>query len=73
MENVNEMTFEQAMKGLEDIVKKMEAGQISLEESVAIYEKGVKLKERCMALLAAAELRIEKIDPVTKDTVELKE
>ncbi|MDR0319376.1 MAG: exodeoxyribonuclease VII small subunit [Rickettsiales bacterium] len=63
MEKIKEMNFEQAFKALEEIVKKMEAGQVSLEESVAAYETGVALKKRCMELLAAAEMRIEKIKP----------
>ncbi|MDR0448895.1 MAG: exodeoxyribonuclease VII small subunit [Rickettsiales bacterium] len=63
MEKIAEMNFEEAFKALEEIVKKMEAGQISLEESVAAYEKGAALKKRCMDLLAAAEVRIEKIKP----------
>lgn len=55
------MPFETAMKELEEIVKKLEAGSLSLEESIVAYERGEHLKARCDALLAAAEARIEKI------------
>ena len=55
------MPFETAMKELEEIVKKLEAGSLSLEESIVAYERGEHLKARCDALLASAEARIEKI------------
>lgn len=55
------MPFETAMKELEEIVKRLEAGSLSLEESIVAYERGEHLKERCDALLASAEARIEKI------------
>jgi exodeoxyribonuclease VII small subunit len=63
--NIDELSFEQAIAKLDEIVKKMESGQVSLEESVAAYEIGVKLKERCLKLLNDAELKIEKIKPET--------
>lgn len=55
------MPFEQAMKELEAIVARLEKGDISLEESIAAYEKGELLKKRCEELLKQAEARIEKI------------
>ena len=55
------MPFETAMKELEDIVKKLEGGSLSLEDSIVAYERGEHLKARCDALLASAEARIEKI------------
>ena len=55
------MPFEQAMKQLEDIVARLEKGDISLEESIAAYETGEALKKRCEELLKQAEGRIEKI------------
>ena len=55
------MPFETARKELEEIVKRLEAGSLSLEESIVAYERGEHLKERCDALLASAEARIEKI------------
>ena len=58
---VADMPFELAMKELEEIVKKLEAGALTLEESIAAYERGEQLKARCDTLLEAAEARIEKI------------
>lgn len=55
------LPFEAAMKELETIVDKLEKGTVSLEESIAIYERGEALKAHCDALLKNAEARIEKI------------
>ena len=55
------LSFEDALKELEDIVSKLEGGKVSLEQSIAFYERGEKLKQRCEALLKDAEMRIEKI------------
>ncbi len=58
---IAEMPFEMAMKELETIVARLEKGDISLEDSIAAYEKGELLKKRCEDLLKQAEARIEKI------------
>lgn len=58
---VNELTFETAMAELERIVDRLERGEVALEDSIAIYERGEALKGRCEALLKAAEERVEKI------------
>ena len=55
------MSFEAALKELEQIVARLESGDIELEESIAIYERGGALKKRCEALLKEAEARVEKI------------
>lgn len=55
------LSFEDALKELEEIVSKLEGGQVSLEQSISFYERGEKLKQRCEALLKDAEMRIEKI------------
>ena len=49
------------MKELETIVDQLEKGSVSLEQSIAIYERGEALKSHCDALLKNAEARIEKI------------
>ena len=61
MSDVAAMTFEKAMAELETIVKKLEDGNVPLEDSIKIYERGEALKKRCDALLAEAEARVEKI------------
>ena len=58
---VNQMAFEDALAELERIVDRLERGDVPLEESIAIYEKGEALRARCDTLLKAAELKIEKI------------
>ena len=55
------LNFETALKQLEEIVTKLERGDVPLEESIAIYERGEALKKRCEALLRQAEERVEKI------------
>ena len=55
------LPFERALAELEKIVADLEKGQVPLEESIAIYERGELLKKHCEGLLAKAEARIEKI------------
>jgi exodeoxyribonuclease VII small subunit len=59
--DVSTLSFEVALKQLEEIVTKLERGDVPLEESIAIYERGEALKQRCEALLGQAEERVEKI------------
>lgn len=59
--DVTSLTFEAAMAELERIVDQLERGEVPLEDSIAIYERGEALKGRCDALLKAAEERVEKI------------
>ena len=59
--DVNALSFEAALRQLEEIVTKLERGDVPLEESIAIYERGEALKQRCETLLAEAEERVEKI------------
>ena len=61
---VDDMTFEQAMAELERVVGQLEAGDVSLEASIALYERGSALKARCEAQLKAAE---EKVAAITLD------
>ncbi len=55
------LSFEQALAQLEQIVQRLEKGQVDLEDSIEIYERGSKLKAHCEAKLKDAEARIEKI------------
>ena len=59
--NVAALPFEQALEELEGIVRRLERGDVPLEDSIAIYERGEALKTHCEALLKRAEARIEKI------------
>jgi exodeoxyribonuclease VII small subunit len=58
---MEELSFELALKELEDIVGRLEQGEVDLEESIALYERGQALKAHCERKLKAAEGRLEKI------------
>lgn len=61
---VAEMTFEQAMSDLEQLVSQLERGDVALEDSIALYERGAELKKHCEAKLKQAE---EKVAAITLD------
>lgn len=58
---VDELSFEQALEELEAIVAALEAGQVPLDETLKRFERAMGLKERCQALLDAAETRIREL------------
>jgi exodeoxyribonuclease VII small subunit len=64
------LSFEKALAALEEIVARLEAGKVELEESIKIYERGEALRKHCETKLKEAEARIEKItlDPSGKPT-----
>ena len=55
------MPFETALAEFESIVDRLEKGQVGLDDSIKLYERGEALKKHCDALLKSAEARIEKI------------
>lgn len=59
--DVKEMSFEKALKELEGIVGRLERGDVELEESIVIYERGEALREHCDRLLRQAEAKVEKL------------
>jgi len=61
MKAVSEMTFEEALRELEQVVGQLESGNVDLEKSIAFYERGAELKKHCEAKLAQAQARIEQI------------
>jgi exodeoxyribonuclease VII small subunit len=58
---VDELSFEAALKELEAIVSRLEQGEVDLEDSIALYERGQALKSHCEKKLKSAEGRLEKI------------
>ncbi|UTO27766.1 exodeoxyribonuclease VII small subunit [Bartonella harrusi] len=60
-EDITALSFEEALKQLEVIVENLERGNIPLEQSIDIYERGEALKKHCEKLLKAAEAKVEKI------------
>ena len=60
-DDIKAMSFEKALEALEKIVDQLERGDVPLEESIRIYERGEALKAHCDALLKAADAKVEKI------------
>ncbi|MGI9394169.1 MAG: exodeoxyribonuclease VII small subunit [Boseongicola sp.] len=58
---VADMSFEEAMKALEDVVGRLEAGEVPLEDSIKLYERGAELKAHCQKKLAEAEEKVAQI------------
>ena len=56
---MSDITFENAIRQLDEIVRSLETGDIPLDEALALFEKGVKLTEVCSAKLTAAEKQIK--------------
>lgn len=61
---VSEMSFEDAMRELETVVSRLETGDVPLEDSIKLYERGAALKAHCQKKLAEAE---EKVAQITLD------
>ena len=61
MSDITTLSYEEAMRELEATVGKLETGEATLEESIALYERGAALRAHCEARLREAEERVEKI------------
>lgn len=60
-DKIDEMSFEAAMAELEQVVDRLDRGEVPLEESITLYERGEALKKHCEAKLRDAEERVAKI------------
>ena len=60
-QQIASMTFEDALRALEDVVRRLESGEVPLDKSIELYERGEALRRHCQARLDAAQARIEKI------------
>ena len=60
-DNVETLSFEAALKRLEEIVRKLESGEAALDDAIRLYEEGDRLKQQCEARLKAAQAKIEQI------------
>lgn len=58
---IEKMSFEEAMAELERVVEALEKGDVPLEKSITLYERGAKLKAHCEATLKSAEERVERL------------
>lgn len=65
--DVSGLGFEAAYRLLDETVARLEADDLTLDDSLMLYERGVALSERCGALLAAAELRVREVDGEGRD------
>jgi exodeoxyribonuclease VII small subunit len=59
--DISQMSFEDALKALEDVVRRLESGEVPLDASIDLYERGEALRKHCQARLDVAQARIEKI------------
>ena len=59
--SIDDMSFEDALRALEEIVGKLERGDVPLDQSITLYERGEQLRAACQRRLDAAQARIEKI------------
>jgi exodeoxyribonuclease VII small subunit len=66
-EEVQDLTFEQAFGELETTVQRLEAGDLTLEEAIALYERGMRLAQRCTDTLDAAELQVQTLPVVNHE------
>jgi exodeoxyribonuclease VII small subunit len=64
--DIKKLSFEEALEKLENIVRELESGKIKLDDAVSAYEQAVALKKLCQDKLAAAALKVEKIE-INKD------
>jgi exodeoxyribonuclease VII small subunit len=67
MPDPDHVDFEAALRRLEEIVEKLDSGDESLEQSLALFEEGMRLKAQCVELLAQAEAKVELYLPHDQD------
>ena len=68
-DEISKLSFEEALKEFEDIVRDLESGNVTLDASINAYERGVKLKRLCETRLNEARTRVEKISAAPDGTV----
>lgn len=66
-EDPSALSFEDAMTQLESLIERIESGEVGLEESIAAYERGVRLIQRCKGVLAVSEQRVEELSRQLRD------
>ena len=60
-DDIDALTYEDAVEQLEAIIRRVESGEVGIEESIRLYERGTRLLRRCRSVLDRAEQRIEKL------------
>ena len=71
--NPSSIDFEKSIDRLEKIVEDLEQGNIPLEDSIALYEEGIKLSKLCIETLQKAELRVKQLTKTIDGTIEMNE
>ena len=62
-DEIKSLSFEQAYQQLEETVQKLETGQLSLEDALALYQRGIALAQHCSSHLDQAELTVKRLTP----------
>jgi exodeoxyribonuclease VII small subunit len=73
VDNLESLSFEQAMTELEILVKRLEEGRLPLEEAISAFERGALLKKHCEQKLLAAKMRVEQITGMTESGARLED
>lgn len=63
MSEIENLSFEEAFAELEEVVQQLESGALTLEQAMALFERGTALSAHCSAQLDAAELRVQQLAP----------
>jgi exodeoxyribonuclease VII small subunit len=64
-DELEQVSFEEAYNELENTVQRLEAGELNLEEAISLYERGMRMAQRCSDLLDAAELQVQELVPAS--------
>ncbi|MGB1287094.1 MAG: exodeoxyribonuclease VII small subunit [Aggregatilineales bacterium] len=62
MDDLQDMSFEQAYDALDEVIAKLESGEMTLEDSLTLYERGRELSAYCQGILENAQLRIQRLN-----------
>ncbi len=65
MSEIEDLSFEEAFAELEEVVQQLEAGDLTLDRAMSVFERGVALAQHCNTRLDAAELRVQELIPAT--------
>jgi exodeoxyribonuclease VII small subunit len=65
MSEIENLSFEEAFAELEGVVQQLEAGDLTLDQAMSVFERGVALARHCNTQLDAAELRVQQLIPDT--------
>ena len=69
-EEIRNMSFEQSITALEELVNKLESGSLDLDQSLELYERATALRDRCREILEESERRVKKITETAQGVVE---